>query len=102
MMKLTEQLIKFFKRPEEETKREVPGGVCPVCWGHQEYDQKIRRLYRDKQIDVNNHQASYLAIKEFVVHHIDGIRLREGEVENCPTCGHINDKEQEGKTNNYE
>lgn len=87
-MKLTEQIVKFFQRPVEETEKETPAGVCPVCWGHQEYDHKIRKLFKDKQIDVNNHQNSYLKIQDFVVHHIDGIKLREGEVEGCPSCGY--------------
>lgn len=38
--------------PEEETKYEAPEGVCALCWGFQEYDGKIRQLFKDKQIDV--------------------------------------------------
>jgi len=86
-MDLTERLVNFFKEPEEKTKNAAPEGVCPVCWGHQEYDHKIRTVFKDKQIDVNNHRDRYLIIQDFVVQHIDGIRLREGKVEGCPTCG---------------
>jgi len=86
-MNVIENLISFFIKPESETPGDAPEGYCPNCWGKQEYDTVIRELYRDKQIDVNNHQANYAFIKEFVVNRVDGIRLKKGEngVE-CPTC----------------
>lgn len=77
----------FFKKPVEETAGKTPQGLCLVCWGYQEYDKKIRKLYKDKQIDVNNHRDSYLLIQDFVVQHIDGIRLKEGDTAPCPICG---------------
>ena len=84
---MVEALIKFFKKPVSETKGETPEGVCPNCWGEQEYDNKIRELYADKQIDVNNHEANYAFIQDFVVNHIDGIRLKKGNSGlECPTC----------------
>ena len=85
-MNLIEKLVSFFKQSEENTKDKTPEGLCPVCWGYQEYDKKIRKLYKDKQIDVNNHQASYLLVRDFVVTNIDGIKLKKGEISPCPTC----------------
>lgn len=35
----------------------------------------IRDMYIDKQIDVNNHDANYAFIQDFVVNRINGIRL---------------------------
>jgi hypothetical protein len=84
---MIEKLINFFKRDRSETSGKSPEGVCPNCWGNQEYDQQIRELYRDKQIDVNNHMAHYSFIKDFVVKHIDGIQLKKGSNSlECPTC----------------
>lgn len=84
---MLEGFIEFFKKSEEETKGQVPEGVCPNCWGTQEYDHQIRELYKDKQIDVNNHKANYAFIKDFVVTHIDGIHLKKGDNSlECPTC----------------
>jgi hypothetical protein len=94
-MDIIDQLVNFFKQPEEKTKKSTPEGICPVCWGHQEYDHQIRTLFRDKQIDVNNHQARYLVIQDFMIEHIDGIRLREGTIEGCPTCGNGRELEKE-------
>ena len=84
---MIETLIKFFKRPASETQNDAPVGLCPTCWGHQEYDNVIRELYEDKQIDVNNHAANYAFIQKFVVNKIDGIRLKRGTNSlECPTC----------------
>ncbi len=84
---MIETLIQFFKRPVTETKGETPDGVCPICWGEQEYNNEVRELYYDKQIDVNNHKANYAFIQDFVVNRIDGIKLKKGNNGlECPTC----------------
>lgn len=84
---MIERLIAFFKKPASESQEEVPEGYCPNCWGEQEYDNIVRELYKDKQIDVNNHKANYAFIQDFVVTRIDGIHLKKGENSlDCPTC----------------
>src|SRR5680860_688473 len=87
-MDLIENILHFFKKPKEETEGKNPEGTCPVCWGYQEYDHKIRRLFKDKQIDVNGHRYNYMKIQKFMVKYIDGIRLKQGENQECTTCGH--------------
>ena len=84
---MIEKLIAFFKRPVSETKNEIPEGVCPNCWGSQEYDSIIRELYQDNQIDVNNGQANLNFIQNVVVNKIEGIKLKKGNTGlECPTC----------------
>ena len=84
---MIKQLLDFFKRPTEQTKGETPEGLCPNCWGSQEYDNVVREMYRDKQVDVNNHEANYAFIQDFVVNRIDGIKLKKGNNGyQCPTC----------------
>jgi hypothetical protein len=84
---MIETLINFFKQSSKETKNKVPAGICPNCWGEQEYDTQIRELYEDKQIDVNNHSTNYAFIQDFMVNHLQGIKLKKGNsgIE-CPTC----------------
>lgn len=88
-MDIMETLTAFFQKPEEETKDKAPEGICSLCWGYQEYDGKIRTLLKDKQIDVNNHKDRYTLINDFVVNHIDGIKLKESLIEPCEDCGSI-------------
>jgi len=84
---MIEKLLSFFKKSKEETKGKAPEGFCPNCWGSQEYDNEIREMYIDKQIDVNNHAANYAFIQDFVVTHIKGIHLKKGNNGfECPTC----------------
>ena len=64
-----------------------PDSICPNCWGSQEYDNVIRTKMKDAQIDVNNKNASYAFIQEFVVKHLDGIKLKNTvKGQECPTC----------------
>ena len=86
-MDIIKNIADFFGQPKHETEGKTPEGLCPICWGHQEYDQKIRTLYKDKQVDVNNHADSYMLIQGFIKENINGIKLREGETQECPTCG---------------
>ena len=80
-------LISFFSKSKEEVKEQTPEGYCPNCWGKQEYDNQVREMYEDKQIDVNNGSANYAFVQEFVVKHLDGIHLKKGNNSlECPTC----------------
>ena len=86
-MSLLGTLSAFFARSAEDTAGETPDGACPNCWGRYEYDGEIRQVARDRQIDVNNGVERYAFIQDFVVNHIEGIRLRQddrGFI--CPKC----------------
>jgi hypothetical protein len=83
---ITTNIIHYFKNQEKERGALSPKGTCSLCWGRQEYDGKIRTLLKDKQIDVNNHKDSYMIIQDFIKNNIDGIKLKEGKVTECPEC----------------
>lgn len=92
-MDIVKTIVDFFKEPEAETVNEAPEGVCSLCWGYQEYDGKIRELYKDKQVDVNNNTDSYMLIQGFVKEHVDGYQIKDGVVHVCPNCQEL----EEGK-----
>ncbi len=94
-MELIDKLVEFFKAPKEETKDIAPEGTCALCWGHYEYDKKIRTVLKDKQIDVNNHRDSHMKIKRFLVEHVDGMHLKNATIECCGKC---NSNEEKPKT----
>ena len=84
---MIESIINFFKKNPESSNDQAPEGVCPNCWGKQEYDGTIRDLMKDKQIDVNNRQDAHAFIQKFVVERIDGITLKKGTSGlECPIC----------------
>lgn len=75
----------FHKRPDAFD--EVPEGVCPNCWGDQEYGSMIRKKYKDIQIEVNNKESKHAFIQDFVVTHLKGIQLKSSiKGSQCPTC----------------
>lgn len=86
-MDIVDNIIQFLKKDEKEKTHNAPEGLCPVCWGYQQYDGKIRTLLKDRQIDINNHKESYMLIQNFMKKHVDSITLKDGVVEKCPTCG---------------
>ncbi|PPK93967.1 MULTISPECIES: hypothetical protein [Nonlabens] len=68
-------------------KDEVLEGYCPNCWGDQEYGNLVRKKFKDSQIDVNNHNERYAFIQEFMVTHLNGIKLKSTvNGSECPTC----------------
>lgn len=81
-------LQKNYREPENGEKFENhEKETCPVCWGHQQYDGKIRVLYKDKQVDVNNHRSKYMRIQKLLKDTIEGYKLKKGEIHTCPSCG---------------
>lgn len=88
-MDIVKTIVEFFKKPEEETVKTSPEGVCNLCWGFQEYDGKIRKLFKDKQVDVNNNKDSYMLIQAFVKEYMDGYKLKDGVVHVCPDCSEL-------------
>ncbi len=85
-MDFVDHLIAYFKKPKNEVEGTSRQGACPVCWGYQEYDSKIRTIFKDKHIDVKNHKDSYMKVQKFVVEHLDGVQHKEGQVKTCPSC----------------
>jgi hypothetical protein len=78
---------KIFKKKTQDEFTEAPKGFCPNCWGDQEYDNVVREKFKDVQIDVNNHEIKYAFIQDFVVTHMNGIKLKSTiKGRECPTC----------------
>lgn len=62
-------------------------GLCPNCWGSQEYDGKFVKAIKDKQIDINNGDAVNAFIQDFVKTHLEPIKLQNHDIYNqCPVC----------------
>lgn len=78
-MNLVDRLTALLKDRQTEMTDQAaptPEGLCPNCWGSQEYAGLIRELEHDFQVEVNRGTGKYDFIKEFVVKHLDGIRLK--------------------------
>ena len=90
-------MINFIKRlfgfkPNVDSLSEaelVAAGVCPNCWGKQEYDNMFSEYVYDKtKSNINFDKSGRKAfIQQFVETNITGIRLKkDGDRMICPTC----------------
>ncbi len=67
----------------------APEGICPNCWGKQEYGGKYQQMVEDERIDVKNHKKKDAFVKNFIVNFAQGITLKREENGNgyvCPKC----------------
>ncbi len=80
-------LNKLLGKNSEQQIAEVTQRVCPNCWGDQEYENVVREKYKDPQIDVNNYEANYAFVQDFIVTHLNGIKLKSTTIGGqCPRC----------------
>ena len=80
-MNLLDHITSYFKRPKKDVIETSEKAACPVCWGYQEYDYKIRNISRDKHVDVKNHRDHYMKVQKFMVDHLDGVKYKRGRIE---------------------
>ena len=65
----------------------VPAGVCPNCWGEQEYDGKYREAMKRDNIDLNNAEAKLGWIQALLLKEVEGVMLKKtDDLYACPTC----------------
>ena len=88
-MNIIKSVLEHFSKKNNKEENSSPEGVCPNCWGRQEWDSKYYEAVLDRQIDVNNGNANYAFIQDFIVNNIDGITLQKNQGGyTCPTCKH--------------
>lgn len=59
----------------------------PNSWGHQKYSGEFLKVSIDRQRDVNNRLDRYGTLRDFVIRHIEGIRLKDKQKVNyCKNC----------------
>jgi hypothetical protein len=83
-MKILESLLSFIK---DENKEEVPEGICPNCWGREEYGGKFFEAVKNNKTDINSSNPNVGWIQDYADKHLSGIQLQssvEGMV--CPKC----------------
>jgi len=67
----------------------VDAGVCPNCWGTQEFDNQYKEFVKDQTKANINHDASNQKafVTQFVETHVTGVKLkRDGDYQTCPKC----------------
>ncbi len=83
-MSIINSILSYF---ENKDTQQAPEGLCPNCWGRQEYEGETYEFLQSHQINLNNLTEKKAFIQDFVTKKIDGITLqRKGEKFMCTSC----------------
>jgi len=80
----------FLAKLENDSIETTPEGVCPNCWGKQEWDGEFYKRIKAKNITPD--QNTYTNFIHEVVEKLDKITLKE-DLYTCETCN-INNQEK--------
>jgi len=86
-MKLLNALLSHLKKKDTHEHEDVPAGMCPNCWGREEYGGKFFEAVKNNVVDINHADPHVGWIQDYANKHLKGIALvhREGNHE-CDTC----------------
>lgn len=79
-----DKILDFFKGEKKAEALEAPEGVCPNCWGRQEYSGKFYEAMKNEGVDANNASEKKGWIQDYTDKHLAGIKLDENAV--CSKC----------------
>jgi len=83
-MSLADSIKRFFKAKEnKEPVVKAPEGICPNCWGRQEWEGNYYKLLKARNITPESN--TYNSFINEVASKLDKITLKEDSYE-CMTC----------------
>lgn len=84
-MNLIENLKSYFsKKANNQTTSKAPEGVCPNCWGKQEWEGEFYKLNKGNKL-IGNDKTYNNFINKIVENNISGITINQDNYE-CETC----------------
>ncbi|MGB1039346.1 MAG: hypothetical protein ACPGVD_00570 [Flavobacteriales bacterium] len=85
MSTIAENIKEFFsKKDKGEKVGEAPEGMCPVCWGHSEWDGEYYEIKKDKHLTPGEDKYDSF-ISKIVDKHVNNTHKHEN-VYQCKTC----------------
>lgn len=86
-MNLLNVLIDFLKKEASFPEKNVPEGLCPNCWGRQEYGGKFYEAVRNYKTDINSTDPKVGWIQEYANKHLLNIQLqKKNDYLVCQNC----------------
>ena len=84
-MSALSNLMDYIKQGKK--REEVPQGICPNCWGRQEYGGEFYKAVKKENIDLNNIEAHKGWIQALASKYAYGIELKKkGDEYVCEQC----------------
>lgn len=84
-MQLAKHILGFLGR-KEGSEREAPEGLCPNCWGRQEYGGKFYEAVKTQGLDINTKDEHTGWVQEYANKHLLDIQLKHDD--DMLVCGH--------------
>ena len=89
-MSTATNILMFLKKRAAGENVTAPEGLCPNCWGQQEYGGQFFKVMKNHTVDINTDEPEIGWITDYAAKHLQGIKLElkdEGLV--CPTCKNV-------------
>ena len=84
-MNIIQNLKKYFtSKAEGNISKKAPVGICPNCWGKQEWEGEFYKLNKGNKL-IGNDQTYNNFINKIVENNISGIAINQENYE-CETC----------------
>ena len=74
-MNIAESILKYLKLSEDKRKSEAPEGICPNCWGREEYGGHFFERLKNHSLDINRDEPEIGWITDYAEKHLKGIKL---------------------------
>jgi hypothetical protein len=88
-MDFTTSLLNFLKKKDTPEEPAAPDGICPNCWGRDEYGGHFYARVKQENLDVNSKDSNTGWIQAYANKHLSGIALKRtgnGETLVCENC----------------
>lgn len=88
-MTLIQSLLNFLEKKGTPEETPAPEGLCPNCWGREEYGGHFYERVKQEGLDVNSKDAKTGWINDYANKHLVGIALKDtdkGEELICQKC----------------
>ena len=88
-MNIVESLVDFLKTKGTPNEQKAPEGLCPNCWGHDEYAGHFYARVKQENLDINSKESNVGWINAYANKHLMGIaveRKGNGEELVCAKC----------------
>ena len=87
MPNILKSLLNFLKKKPSPGDGKTPDGLCPNCWGQQEYGGKFFEAVRNYDVDINAKNPQTGWVKEYADKHLTRITLKkQADQLVCESC----------------
>ena len=86
-MSIATNILQFLKKKASGEDVQTPEGLCPNCWGRQEYGGQFFEKLKNHTTDINKDEPEIGWITDYAEKHLKGIKLNhiDGALV-CATC----------------